>query len=32
MRRLSENEYRKWMVILGAATLTIAIIRLRIGA
>lgn len=28
---LSENNFRRWMVVLGAATLLIGIIRLLIG-
>jgi hypothetical protein len=32
VRKLNETNYRKWMVIIAAATLLIAAIRLLIGA
>jgi hypothetical protein len=31
VRRLDEGAFRKWMVVIAAATLTVAIIRLWIG-
>jgi len=31
VRKLNEMKYRKWMVLIGAAMLLIAIIRLWIG-
>ena len=31
MRKLNEKEYRKWMVLIAAGTLTVAAIRLLIG-
>jgi hypothetical protein len=32
VRKLDETNYRKWMVLIAAATLLVAIIRLWIGA
>ena len=32
VRELNETNYRKWMVVIAAGTLMVAIIRLLIGA